>query len=85
LTLIDVVKNAPHAAAARLFEDWMVSKEGQAAVVSVTNHTSIRNDVDNDPAVWNETKWPPAWGEPNLSSEQYNQELNEMKSALHAP
>ncbi|HEY7046815.1 MAG TPA: extracellular solute-binding protein [Jatrophihabitantaceae bacterium] len=85
LTLIDVVKNAPHPAAARLFEDWMVSKDGQAAVVSITNHTSIRNDVDNDPKVWDESKWPPAWGEPNLSSAQYNQELDEMKNALHAP
>jgi iron(III) transport system substrate-binding protein len=85
LTLIDVVKNAPHPAAARLFEDWMVSKAGQDAVVDVTNHTSIRPDVQNDPAVWDESKWPAAWGEPNLSSEQYNSELNEMKSALKAP
>ncbi|HEY3633161.1 MAG TPA: ABC transporter substrate-binding protein [Jatrophihabitantaceae bacterium] len=85
LTLIDVVKNAPHPAAARLFEDWMVSKAGQDAVVDVTNHTSIRPDVKNDPAVWDESKWPAAWGEPNLSSEQYNSELNEMKSALKAP
>jgi iron(III) transport system substrate-binding protein len=85
LSLIDVVKNAPHAAAARLFEDWMVSREGQVAVVSLTNHTSIRNDVDNDPSVWDETKWPPAWSEPNLSSEQYNQEVDEIKTALHAP
>ena len=52
LTLIDVVKNAPHPAAARLFEDWMVSQEGQQAVVDVTNHTSIRPDVKNDTAVW---------------------------------
>jgi len=85
LTLIDVVKNAPHPAAARLFEDWMVSKAGQDAVVDVTNHTSIRHDVKNDTAVWDESKWPAAWGEPNLSSEQYNSELNEMKSALQAP
>jgi iron(III) transport system substrate-binding protein len=85
LTLIDLAKNAPHPAAARLFEDWMVSKAGQEAVVSVTNHTSIRPDVENDPAVWDETKWPPAWGEPNLSSEAYNKELNDMKTALHAP
>jgi iron(III) transport system substrate-binding protein len=85
LTLIDVVAHAPHPAAARLFEDWMVSQAGQQAVVDQTNHTSIRTDVKNDPAVWDENKWPAAWGDPNLPSAQYNQELAEMKSALQAP
>src|SRR5262249_8465093 len=85
LTLIDVVAHAPHPAAARLFEDWMVSQEGQKAVVDVTNHTSIRTDVDNDSKVWDETKWQAAWGEPNLPSADYNNELNEMKNALQAP
>jgi hypothetical protein len=63
----------------------MVSKAGQEAVVDITNHTSIRPDVKNDPAVWDESKWPPAWGDPNLSSTEYNKELDEMKTALHAP
>ena len=85
LTLIDVVKNAPHPAAARLFEDWMVSQAGQQAVVDVTNHTSIRPDVKNDTAVWDPAKWTPAWGEPNLPAKTYNAELNEMKTALQAP
>jgi iron(III) transport system substrate-binding protein len=85
LTLIDVVKNSPHPAAARLFDDWMVSQPGQQAVVSVTNHTTIRSDVKNDPTVWDESKWQPAWGEPNLPAAKYNSELSEMKSALGAP
>jgi len=85
LTLIDVVKNAPHAAAARLFEDWMVSQAGQNAVIEQTNHTSIRTDVTNDPTVWNPTTWVPAWGDPDLPSADYNSELAEMKSALQAP
>jgi iron(III) transport system substrate-binding protein len=85
LTLIDVVKNSPHPAAARLFVDWMVSKEGQQAVVDITNHTSIRTDVTNDPAVWDPAKWKPAWGEPNLPAKTYNDELTEMKTALQAP
>jgi iron(III) transport system substrate-binding protein len=85
LTLVDVVKNPPHPAAARLFEDWIVSKEGQQAVVDITNHTSLRPDVTNDPEVWNETKWPAAWGTPNLSASEYNKELGEMKTALQAP
>jgi iron(III) transport system substrate-binding protein len=85
LTLVDVVKDAPHPAAARLFEDWIVSKAGQQSVVDITNHTSIRPDVKNDPTVWDETKWPAAWGKPNLPATEYNTELGEMKSALHAP
>jgi iron(III) transport system substrate-binding protein len=85
LTLIDVVKNAPHPAAARLFDDWMVSQNGQQAVADITNHTSIRTDVNNDATVWSEQQWPPAWGDPNLPSATYNQELAEMKSALQAP
>jgi iron(III) transport system substrate-binding protein len=85
LTLVDVVRNAPHAAAARLFEDWLVSQAGQQAVVDITNHTSIRPDVKNDTKVWDESKWPPAWGKPNLPAADYNKELAEMKDALHAP
>jgi len=63
----------------------MVSQNGQQTVSDVTNHTSIRTDVKNDASVWDESKWPPAWGDPNLPSAQYNQELAEMKSALQAP
>lgn len=85
LNLIDVVKNPPHPAAARLFVDWMVSQEGQQAIVDVTNHTSTRTDVKNDPTVWNPDKWTPAWGDPVLSPDEYNKELTEYKQALHAP
>jgi iron(III) transport system substrate-binding protein len=85
LTLVDVAKNPPHPAAARLFEDWIVSQAGQQAVVDITNHTSIRPDVTNDPTVWDPAKWTPAWGDPSLPSADYNKELSELKSALHAP
>jgi len=85
LNLIDLVKNSPHPAAARLFEDWMVSQVGQTAVVQTTNHTSLRSDVTNDPTVWDPTKWTPAWGNADLPEAQYNQEQSELKSALQAP
>lgn len=85
LNLIDLAKNAPHPAAARLFEDWMVSQAGQTAVIQTTDHTSLRTDVTNDPTVWDPSKWTPAWGNPDLPDSQYNQELAEMKSALQAP
>lgn len=85
LNLIDVVTHAPHPAAARLFVDWVVSEQGQQAVVDVTNHVSTRKDVSSDPTVWDESKWPAVWGDPNLPSKKYNDELAEMKSALRAP
>jgi iron(III) transport system substrate-binding protein len=85
LNLNDVVANAPHPAAARLFDDWLVSQQGQQAIVDETNHVSIREDVKNDPTVWDETKWPVAWGDPMLDSDAYNSELSEFQQALHAP
>jgi iron(III) transport system substrate-binding protein len=85
LNLIDVVANDPHPAAARLFVSWMVSQEGQTAVVDTTNHTSLRSDVTNDSKVWDPTKWSPIWGDPMLASSNYNSELSELAQALHAP
>jgi iron(III) transport system substrate-binding protein len=85
LNLIDLVANAPHPAAARLFVNWMVSQAGQAAVVAQTNHTSLRSDVTNDSKVWDPTKWNPTWGNPTLPSATYNSELTELGQALHAP
>ena len=85
LNLIDLVANAPHPAAARLFVDWMTSQAGQAEVVGQTNHTSLRSDVTNDAKVWDPTKWPPIWGNPMLPSSSYNTELSELQQALHAP
>ena len=84
LTPIDIARNAPHPAAAALFINWMTSQEGQQAVIDVTNHTSLRTDVKNDTSVWDPQKWPPAWGDANLSPDKYNQYASEMKSALHA-
>lgn len=85
LNLIDVVANAPHPAAARLFVNWMVSQAGQNEVVGQTNHTSLRSDVTNDAKVWDPTKWTPTWGNPTLPSADYNSELSELGQALHAP
>jgi iron(III) transport system substrate-binding protein len=81
-TLIDIVKNAPHLSAAKLFTDWMVSQEGQQAIVDTTNHTSLRTDVKNDPTVWDPAKWPPAYGPGDITSTQYNQYVNELKQAV---
>lgn len=85
LNLTDLAKNCPHPAAARLFDDWLVSKQGQTAIVKLTNHASIRSDVKNDQSVWDPAKWKPAYGDPNLSGSAYNREAKELSSALNAP
>jgi iron(III) transport system substrate-binding protein len=83
LTLIDPAKNAPHPNAARLFIDWMESKTGQAAIVDVTKHLSLRNDVGNSPTVWDPSMWPPTWVGA-LPSAEYNTDASEYTQALHA-
>jgi iron(III) transport system substrate-binding protein len=83
-TPIDVARNAPHPAAAALFVNWMVSQQGQQAIVDTTDHTSLRTDVHNDPAVWDTGKWTPAWGMASITADQYNQYATEMKQALNA-
>jgi hypothetical protein len=68
-----------------LFDDWLVSRAGQEAVVTKTNHPSLRTDVRSDPTVWVPAQWKPAWGDPNLPAAQYNKLVSEMRDALKAP
>jgi iron(III) transport system substrate-binding protein len=84
LTLADLGKNAPHPSAARLFLDWLMSRQGQQQVVGVTNHTSLEPGTGNDTAVWDPAKWTPAWAEPDVAPGKYNQYASEYRSALHA-
>jgi iron(III) transport system substrate-binding protein len=83
LTLTDVAKNPPHPAAAQVFDDWLASKAGQAALVDKTAKISLRTDVDNDPRLWDPTKWPAAYADPLVSPSDYNSELTEFDAALH--
>jgi iron(III) transport system substrate-binding protein len=81
---IELVKNAPHPAAAKLFMNWFLSQEGQTAIVSITGRTSLRDDVGNDPAVWNPSTWKPVWSSPSLPAATFNQYTQEFKAALGA-
>jgi ABC-type Fe3+ transport system substrate-binding protein len=47
--VIGVVKNAPHPNAAKVFVNWLLSKEGQELYVKVMHQSTRRIDVD--------TKW----------------------------
>jgi iron(III) transport system substrate-binding protein len=83
--LINLAKNAPHPNAARLFLDWVTSQEGQKAIEDVTNHTSLRADVPNDPAVWDPSQFPPVYSHANLPADTFNKYQAEFKEALKAP
>jgi iron(III) transport system substrate-binding protein len=85
MNLIDPVANAPHPAAARLLENWLVSEAGQRAIAKYTGQVSLRSDVGNNPLAWNPTKWKPVFSTAILPSKTYNSEVQELKQALHAP
>jgi iron(III) transport system substrate-binding protein len=82
--LEELAKKAPHPAAAKLFIDWIMSNEGQKQVVSITNHVSLSDVKHNDPQVWDQTKWKPAWSTPVIQPDKYDILLQEYQKALHA-
>jgi iron(III) transport system substrate-binding protein len=82
---INLVKNAPHPAAAKLFLDWYESQAGQQANITITGHISIRTDVANPPSIWNPTTWTPAYTPITMSASEYNSWIAQMHAAIHAP
>jgi iron(III) transport system substrate-binding protein len=48
---IALAKNAPHPNAARVLMDWLLSKDGQSAMVELGGNISARTDVDNIPTI----------------------------------
>lgn len=79
-----LAKKAPDPAAARLFINWWGSTEGQNAMIKASGFTSVRDDVQNDPAVWDPSTWRPVFA-PMLSMDEYNQKLDEYRKALNVP
>lgn len=78
-----ILKDAPHPAAARLYVNWELSKAGQQAMVNIIGLNSLRPDVKQDPKVWNPSKFPPIFPNPNLTTKQLAQYQQEFQSALH--
>ena len=83
LTLSGIAKEPPHPAAAKLFLDWLLSPEGQQAVVDGAGKISIRDDVENDPSLWDTAKWKPAWADPSRHPEEYNELTAEFEEAVN--
>lgn len=74
--VIGVVKNAPHPHAARVFVNWLLSKEGQELFVKVMHQSTRRLDV--------ETKWLQEHGvraaKDVLTIEQYHKTRNHLEN-----
>jgi iron(III) transport system substrate-binding protein len=81
--LIDLVKNAPHPAAAELFMTWLLSTAGQEAMHEISGRVSLRGDVTTQGDAWDEQKWAPAWAQPSLAPATINSYEQEMKEAFH--
>lgn len=79
-----LAKDAPNPAAARLFINWWGTQEGQNVMIKATGFTSVRDDVENDPTVWDPTKWPAVFA-PMLSMEEYNEKLDEYRESINVP
>jgi ABC-type Fe3+ transport system substrate-binding protein len=73
--VIGVVKNSPHPHAARVFVNWLLSKEGQELYVKVMHQATRRLDVD--------TKWLQEHGvraaKDVLTVEQYHRVRNHLE------
>jgi ABC-type Fe3+ transport system substrate-binding protein len=73
--VIGVVKNPPHPHAARVFVNWLLSKEGQELYVKVMHQSTRRLDVD--------TKWLKEFGvqaaKDVLTVEEYHRVRNHLE------
>ena len=73
--VIGVVKNPPHPNAARVFVNWLLSKEGQELYVKVMHQSTRRMDVD--------TKWLNRFGvtaaKDSLTVQQYHKLRNHLE------
>jgi iron(III) transport system substrate-binding protein len=57
LNPVGLAKNAPHPAAAHVFLDWLVSRDGQQFIAhDGGGEISSRTDVRNNPRIWNPNK-----------------------------
>jgi iron(III) transport system substrate-binding protein len=80
--LVDLVRRAPHPAAAELFMTWLMSKEGQTAIHEVSGRISLRTDVPAEGDAWDPTKWTPAWSNPSVDPAAIDGYQKELKQAF---
>jgi iron(III) transport system substrate-binding protein len=84
LNPIGLAKNAPHPNAARVFIDWLLSKDGQQFIAERGGgEISSRTDVKNNPAIWDPKRPYVIINTP--SPAQYNDLEKQFRSMLGLP
>ena len=69
---LSVLKNAPHPNAAKVFVNWLLSKEGQTAVTKALGQPTRRFDVD--------TKWTKEFGHPSAKEFLTPEKFDELEN-----
>jgi iron(III) transport system substrate-binding protein len=80
--LVALVKNAPHANAAKLFENWIISKDTEAFIENKFGRTPTRLDVRGEKGVIDPTKDPVIYSDPNDAA-GYADYASEFNSTFH--
>jgi iron(III) transport system substrate-binding protein len=75
---VALAKNAPHPNAAQVLLDWLLSKDGQQAIVDLTDRASARSDVRNNPRVFDPRAPMHVVGTPDAA--RYNALVTEFKA-----
>jgi ABC-type Fe3+ transport system substrate-binding protein len=68
-----ILKNAPHPNAAKVFVNWLLSKEGQTAVTKALGQPTRRFDVD--------TKWTKDFGHPSAKEFLTPEKFDELENS----
>ena len=79
-SLVTLAKNPPHPAAARILLDWLLSKEGQQAIVDLTGRSSRVAGVHNNPRIWDPRMQVHIVGTPDAAA--YNALVSEYKTVF---
>jgi iron(III) transport system substrate-binding protein len=80
--LVALAKNAPHPNAGKLFENWILSKEGQTFVRDKYARTPSRLDVVAEKGILDPAKDPVVYSDPN-DAVGYADYANDFNSTFH--
>lgn len=80
--LAGIVKHAPHPAAAKFFENWLISKSGQAFAKKIADRTPTRNDVPANDVIYDPKEDHMAFSNP-YASNRYSEVEKDFNQTFH--
>lgn len=80
--LVGLVKNAPHPEAGKFFENWLISKQGQAYAKKIASRTPTRNDLPANKVIYDPTRDHLVYSDP-YASNKYSQVENSFDQTFH--